>query len=100
MSLAAVNQLNRANILRNCFQPFGVLEQQISALVGARAPRKTEGENAGIEACTGALQDLCEQFLLCLGMRGTNFLERNADRVRSEERRVGKECRSRWGPYQ
>ena len=23
----------------------------------------------------------------------------NADDVRSEERRVGKECRSRWSPY-
>ena len=23
----------------------------------------------------------------------------NADRSRSEERRVGKECRSRWSPY-
>ena len=24
---------------------------------------------------------------------------RKGDRVRSEERRVGKECRSRWSPY-
>ena len=23
----------------------------------------------------------------------------NADKIRSEERRVGKECRSRWSPY-
>src|SRR6266446_997540 len=29
-------------------------------------------------------------------MRG---LERRAREVRSEERRVGKECRSRWSPY-
>src|SRR5687768_583393 len=26
-------------------------------------------------------------------------LSRNRDEWRSEERRVGKECRSRWGPY-
>ena len=26
-------------------------------------------------------------------------LERTAELVRSEERRVGKECRSRWSPY-
>ena len=26
--------------------------------------------------------------------------ERNSTRSRSEERRVGKECRSRWSPYQ
>ena len=25
--------------------------------------------------------------------------EYGADRIRSEERRVGKECRSRWSPY-
>ena len=31
----------------------------------------------------------------------TDFLKKNAsgERPRSEERRVGKECRSRWSPY-
>ena len=28
-----------------------------------------------------------------------NRLRRHADVFRSEERRVGKECRSRWSPY-
>ena len=34
-------------------------------------------------------------------MVGTSFMLGNgfADAVRSEERRVGKECRSRWSPY-
>ena len=27
------------------------------------------------------------------------IIEGNKERVRSEERRVGKECRSRWSPY-
>ena len=27
------------------------------------------------------------------------YIKENRDRVRSEERRVGKECRSRWSPY-
>src|SRR3989454_12383416 len=27
------------------------------------------------------------------------ILQKNAERSRSEERRVGKECRSRWSPY-
>ena len=26
-------------------------------------------------------------------------IRRKADLIRSEERRVGKECRSRWSPY-
>ena len=31
---------------------------------------------------------------------GENFLEkREKEKLRSEERRVGKECRSRWSPY-
>ena len=28
-----------------------------------------------------------------------NQYQRRADLIRSEERRVGKECRSRWSPY-
>src|SRR5260370_36648842 len=30
---------------------------------------------------------------------GADLVERQAGVVRSEERRVGKECRSRWSPY-
>src|SRR5260370_40358030 len=32
-------------------------------------------------------------------MRGDNVKDWVRDQVRSEERRVGKECRSRWSPY-
>ena len=32
-----------------------------------------------------------------LGGKGANLAEMNL--IRSEERRVGKECRSRWSPY-
>ena len=32
-------------------------------------------------------------------VRKDGYLEGNGWRVRSEERRVGKECRSRWSPY-
>ena len=28
-----------------------------------------------------------------------NYIEKNGNVLRSEERRVGKECRSRWSPY-
>ena len=31
----------------------------------------------------------------CTGLKGDLLLEE----IRSEERRVGKECRSRWSPY-
>jgi len=36
-------------------------------------------------------QDLCRQVVAAQ--------PRNAEALRSEERRVGKECRSRWSPY-
>ena len=31
--------------------------------------------------------------------KGEVLFEINTDKTRSEERRVGKECRSRWSPY-
>ena len=31
--------------------------------------------------------------------KGTVYMILESDDVRSEERRVGKECRSRWSPY-
>ena len=34
-----------------------------------------------------------------LGLFGKKFLEETQGKLRSEERRVGKECRSRWSPY-
>ena len=33
------------------------------------------------------------------GAVGIEALSRGAQNIRSEERRVGKECRSRWSPY-
>src|SRR5271166_5288395 len=39
-----------------------------------------------------------ESFLPCVhGLTGRPLAERRS--LRSEERRVGKECRSRWSPY-
>ena len=36
---------------------------------------------------------------ISLGKRGKKVFRDPTARVRSEERRVGKECRSRWSPY-
>src|SRR2546429_3318708 len=36
---------------------------------------------------------------LATGLAGGSYRYRHVVRVRSEERRVGKECRSRWAPY-
>ena len=39
------------------------------------------------------------QILAVLKGYGINSIEECKDITRSEERRVGKECRSRWSPY-
>ena len=41
----------------------------------------------------------CGRFNLCLRIGSKRLCGRNSNRSRSEERRVGKECRSRWSPY-
>ena len=47
-------------------------------------------------AC-GAVGGLVDIFLV--GTPGDSVLGKWTDSQRSEERRVGKECRSRWSPY-
>ena len=39
------------------------------------------------------------EYLLELGYRVYGLVRRESGSMRSEERRVGKECRSRWSPY-
>ena len=45
--------------------------------------------------------NLMDENFTCLQEDFLKFLEKrkNEDQLRSEERRVGKECRSRWSPY-
>ena len=38
-------------------------------------------------------------FLFCIAGMGVCLLSAYINTFRSEERRVGKECRSRWSPY-
>ena len=45
-----------------------------------------------------------EAFAVSVGVTGVcglllRLLSHDSDNTRSEERRVGKECRSRWSPY-
>src|SRR5688572_33089113 len=55
----------------------------------------------GVQTCALPISDLAakEVTLLVDGKKvATDLFERSMD-ARSEERRVGKECRSRWSPY-
>src|SRR5260370_27157682 len=64
--------------------------------------RRTNHGIAQVQLCLRklslALQDL---GIGCLSVRSSqrNLFRRGLRGLRSEERRVGKECRSRWSPY-
>src|ERR1044072_560339 len=51
--------------------------------------------------CIEVNSDSCELSLVSIALTsGPYYLtQRHKDAKRSEERRVGKECRSRWSPY-
>src|SRR5258707_9563019 len=51
----------------------------------------------GANACVNSMRPLQQAF--GLQFRGLCRLQGLAALIRSEERRVGKECRSRWSPY-
>ena len=46
------------------------------------------------------INDICEKYsFVHHSFAGKSVCGRCIDVLRSEERRVGKECRSRWSPY-
>ena len=63
------------------------------------APDLPPGESAGLTDYTDAVVDAIGERTDDLIVVGQSFGAYTAPLVRSEERRVGKECRSRWSPY-
>ena len=58
--------------------------------------------DCGMMECKKALTEAdgnFEKAIEILRERGLATAAKKASRTRSEERRVGKECRSRWSPY-
>ena len=51
----------------------------------------------GVSTCQAAGTEKYESFQMSIGRKRRTFVQ--YDYRRSEERRVGKECRSRWSPY-
>src|SRR2546422_10124682 len=92
--------------------------EQIQALFHEVADLPGPAQRASLEAQCAEDPALMTEVLTLLGedARGDSLLDRDAahvaaevldegiptallDQTRSEERRVGKECRSRWSPY-
>ena len=54
----------------------------------------------GVSTCTEAGTEKYERFQSGIGRRRRTLVQYDYRHpIRSEERRVGKECRSRWSPY-
>src|ERR1043166_8531728 len=69
------------------------ISQHIAALERALGVRLFERSTAGVRATPAGLR----YYRRCIEALGT--LKTGTEEMRSEERRVGKECRSRWSPY-
>ena len=94
-------------------RPAAAALQRVSAnLRWAHAPKEFQDRAAYEQALGDALAAVAPDWIVCAGyMRilGAAFVQRFNGRLvnihpsllplRSEERRVGKECRSRWSPY-
>ena len=54
---------------------------------------------SGVRTSLNTLSALKKGLNLSGAAKGLGELEKAGNKFRSEERRVGKECRSRWSPY-
>ena len=59
----------------------------------------TKGYDHWLAAYDGAEELRSTKYGIKTIYRGHDINDRDTIHVRSEERRVGKECRSRWSPY-
>ena len=77
----------------------GVLQQLVGFVVGPRSGLvgAAQAVACGVPAVGFVWQAFVLQRLVWLGLG--EAAQAVVDRSRSEERRVGKECRSRWSPY-
>src|SRR5690348_17738053 len=75
----------RVTGVQTCALPIWARGDQSSVRLVPRAPRRAQATGAGARSLR--VRRAC--------VRGRD----RRGRLRSEERRVGKECRSRWSPY-
>src|ERR1035437_7716446 len=88
----------------SAFDAFGTAHSStsISAALGMALAAKIKGEERHAIAVTGdgaMTAGMAFEALNNAGVADCNLLVILNDNDRSEERRVGKECRSRWSPY-
>ena len=70
-------------VLQSCMSSLVTVGNGVAGAIGASTYAAEDADLLGAEAAYCALEDELQRYL----------------DTRSEERRVGKECRSRWSPY-
>ena len=96
------------NNLKNIREIYGITQDEIAKAINVNRATISNWEN---QEDRKASNSSLEKLSLFYGIGPEFFYEEelndtvrqmlvnNAKRQRSEERRVGKECRSRWSPY-
>ena len=95
---AAIQKAQEARSERTKIDQDWVIERLVGvyeASMGARPVCDKNGEEKGFTFNPTA----ANRALELIGKHKGMFIDRKLIGLRSEERRVGKECRSRWSPY-
>ena len=73
------------------------MQQKVTAQIGATQISIETGRIARL--ADGAVVVSCGDTMVLASAVSATIIKEGQDYFRSEERRVGKECRSRWSPY-
>src|SRR5260370_37718939 len=80
-------------------QPGFVIVAGVSKSVVVRDPSEIVIARISVTALAIRKSVSDRVIVVSLNDRNSGFTQNLAHSIRSEERRVGKECRSRWSPY-
>src|SRR5258708_11311272 len=99
--------MNDSSELTSCIVCYGLFFFFFQAEDGIRDDLVTGVQTCALPICGNAKHEFLVRLMgmlwptleLMLGIATVIVLWLGGRQVRSEERRVGKECRSRWSPY-
>ena len=84
------------------FEKINKINKQLARLIKKRREKtqinRIRNEKGEVKTDTAEIQTIMRHYYKQLYADKMDHLE-EMDKFRSEERRVGKECRSRWSPY-